>query len=148
MAEAFRLQTLLEVSEQRLESSGRELQRLRNLVNEAQAKLDQLAGFRNEYGAMLEARLTQGLSAHQLRDYQLFLSKLDRAKDAQAGEVERRQIAWRQEHARWIELRQREQALHVLSDRHQQAELNKEARRDQKQQDEFALRGARKPPST
>lgn len=148
MAQAFRLQVVLDVAQRRLDAATRELQRLRDQWTEAHAKLDQLGAFRTEYSARLQARLAVGLASHQLNDYQVFMGKLARAIDAQTEEVLRRRLAWEEEHARWLQLRQRQQALLVLAQRHHIAEAANEARREQKQQNEFALRGATKPPDT
>ena len=144
MARAFRLQVLLEVYQRRLDAATRELQRLRNQWTEAQGKLDQLEGFHSEYSGGLQAKLAQGLPAHQLKDYRAFLDKLSRAIETQNREVENRRMAWEAGHAAWMRLRQREQAIVVLAERHRLTEAASEARRDQKEQDEFALRGLRK----
>jgi flagellar FliJ protein len=148
VARAFRLQVLLEVYQHRLDAATQDLQRLRNQWNEAQGKLDQLDAYRTEYSARLQAKLAEGLASHQLRDYRVFLDKISRAMEAQSEEVKRRRLAWEAEHARWLRLRQRQQALVVLAERHRIAEAAREARREQKEQDEFALRGADKPVSS
>jgi len=138
MAQPFRLQVLLDLAHDRLEAASAGLQRLRDQWQDAQAKLDQLTGYQKEYASGLQERLSTGIPAHLLSDYRLFLDKLARAIRAQGDEVERRRAAWEQEHARWLKLRQREQALEVLSQRHQAAQVQHESRREQKQQDEFA----------
>ena len=140
MAQAFRLQLLLDLAKRRLDAATQELYRLRNHWDEAQAKLEQLEAYQKEYDAGLGARLAEGLPAHQFNDYRLFLSKLHRAIEAQGEEVARRRRVWEEEHARWLALRQRHKALTVLEQRHWQSEQAIEARRDQKQQDEFAVR--------
>ena len=140
MGRVFRLQVLLDLAQRRLETATRELQRLRTPWSEAQGKLDQLRTYEAEYAASLRTRLAAGMSTHQFNDYGLFLGKLARAIQAQAEEVERRRRAWEEEHARWLSLRQRQQALAVLAQRHDATELAVEARREQKEQDEFALK--------
>lgn len=143
MAQAFRLQVLLDLSRDRVQAAGAELQRLREHWVEAQGKLDQLTGYQTEYASALQERLSTGIPAHLLADYRLFLDKLAQAVRAQGSEVERRRLSWEQGHARWLKLRQREQALVVLLQRHHAAELLHESRREQKQQDEFALSSAK-----
>jgi flagellar protein FliJ len=139
MAQAFRLQVLLDLARDRLEAASRELQRLRQQWVDAQAKLDQLIGYQAEYANGLQERLSTGVAAHLLADYRLFLDKLARAIRAQGEEVQR-------QHLEWLELRKREQALEVLLQRHQAAQLLLESRRDQKQQDEFALKSSKDSP--
>jgi flagellar FliJ protein len=139
MAAPFRLQTVLELAERRLDVATAELQKLRARLQQAQEKLEQLHGYRAEYQASLAAALAQGLPADRLRDFQAFLAKLARAIEAQAAELTRCRQAWQDEHQRWLRLRSREQALQVLRVRHEQSESLRAARVEQKQQDEFAL---------
>ena len=146
MAQAFRLQVLLDLAKRRVEAATQELYRLRIHWDDAQGKLGQLEAYQVEYAAGLEARMTQGLPAHQFNDYRLFLDKLTRAIQAQTEEAGRRRSAWEEEYARWRDLRQRQQALAVLEQRHWLSEAAIEARREQKQQDEFALRAVKDNP--
>jgi flagellar FliJ protein len=146
MARPFRLQLVLDLALQSVAAATTELQRLRAQLNEAQSKLDQLQGYATEYSTALSARLAQGMPAHQLNDYCLFQGKLARAIQAQSEEADRRRHAWDEAHARWLALRQRHQALGVLAQRHAAAEALVEARREQKEQDEFALKAVKEPP--
>jgi flagellar FliJ protein len=146
MAEPFRLQVLLDLSRDRLETASVELQRLRQHWAEAQGKLEQLTAYQSEYGATLKQRLSAGIPASLFSDYRLFLDKLARAIHAQGEEVDRRRSAWQQAHERWLALRQREQALEVLLQRHQAKQLLQESRREQKQQDEFASKSTKENP--
>jgi flagellar protein FliJ len=140
MAQAFRLQVLLDLAQRRLDAATVELQRMRAAWQEAQTKLDQLKAYETEYATSLHTRMGQGISVAQLNDYRLFLAKLARAIETQGGEVQRRQRAWEAEHARWLQLKQRQQALEVLAQRHAAEQVVLEGRREQKQQDEFALK--------
>ncbi|MEO8630663.1 MAG: flagellar export protein FliJ, partial [Betaproteobacteria bacterium] len=87
-----------------------------------------------------------GIGVPQLNDYRLFLTKLAVAIAAQTEEVKRRQKLWETEHASWLALRQKQQALEVLRERHVAAEAVVEAKREQKQQDEFASRSGKAKP--
>jgi len=138
MAQEFRLQVLLDLAQKRLDAATVELQRLRVFWHEAQVKLDQLKTYETEYAGSLQTRMGQGIGVAQLNDYRLFLAKLARAIETQGGEVERRQRAWEAEHAGWLTLKQRQQALEVLAQRHAAELIVKEGKREQKQQDEFA----------
>ena len=140
MARPFRLQTLLELGAHRLDAAALELQKLRGVLQQAEAKLEQLRQFQAEYEAALSKALVEGVEADRLRDFQRFLAKLRLAMQAQGGEVDRCRQAWTLQHRRWLDLRQREQALAALRDRHAEAEALRERRREQKEQDEFALK--------
>jgi flagellar FliJ protein len=146
MARPFRLQVLLDLTQQRVGAATSELQRLHAQWNEAQSELDRLRAEHAEYSARLSAQLAQGSSMHRLNDYRLFLGKLARAIQAQSEEVDQRRRAWEEGHARWLGLRQRHQALAVLAQRHSSSEALVEARREQKAQDEFALKASKELP--
>lgn len=143
MAESFRLQRVLELTDQRLEAATAELNRLRRRLEQERTKYDQLQGFNLEYAAGLQEALKSGMEAHRLRDYREFLDKLARAISAQGGEVERCRKVWEESYQRWLDLRQRHQALDLLKQRFLQQEARQETRREQKQQDEFALKSIR-----
>lgn len=145
MAE-FRLQVLLDLAHRRLDAATAELQRLRGNWQGAQDKLDQLKNYEAEYAATLEKHLAAGIAVPQLNDYRLFLAKLAAAVLAQMEEVKRRQKLWETEHASWLVLRQKQQALEVLGERHLAAEAMVESKREQKQQDEFASRSGEAKP--
>lgn len=140
MAAGFRLQPVVEVARRRLDAATTELQKLAARRSEANAKLQQLEGFLAEYRALLRDALTQGVESDRLRDFNVFLAKLEYAIALQSAEVQRCAQAWEEAHRRWLELRSREQALAVLQRRHRSAERQREARDEQKQQDALAVR--------
>jgi flagellar FliJ protein len=140
MAAAFALQPLLDLAERRLEAATAELQRLAALRQQAEDSLAQLRGRHAQYSTELQRALARGIEPDRLRDYRAFLARLERAVGLQAEELERRRRAWADAHARWLELRRREQALGVLRRRHQMAEAVREGRREQRQQEELISR--------
>lgn len=140
MAQPFRLRPVLELAQRRLESATTQLQSLAVKREEAQARLDQLRSFLDTYRSDYQSAMTAGVDLVRLRDFQAFLAKLDKAIELQSAEVARCQAAWEAEHRNWMTLRTREQAFTVLEQRHDAQELQREGRREQRQQDEFALR--------
>jgi flagellar FliJ protein len=144
MAQVFRLQPLLELTDRRLDAATAELQQLRARLDQEQARHAQLEGFDAEYRAALQRALREGLEAERLRDYREFLDKLARALRVQSEEVLRCRRTWEEALARWQALRQRQQALSVLKSRHASEQARHEARVEQKQQDEFARRTPRR----
>jgi flagellar FliJ protein len=142
MAEGFALQPLLDLAQRRLEAATAALQRLAGSRQQADDDLAQLKRRHARYSTDLQQALARGIEPHRLRDYRAFLDRLLRAVDVQAEELERRRRAWADAHARWLDLRRREQALSVLRQRHRSAEAVGEGRREQRRQDELATRKA------
>jgi len=140
MARPFRLQTLLDLGVHRLDAAALELQKLHVALERAESKLEQLRDIQRKYDAALLASMTRGVEADRLRDFQRFLAKFKLAVEEQAAETQRCQEAWTHQHERWRDLRQRERALDALRTRHARTERLRDQRREQKEQDEFALR--------
>jgi flagellar FliJ protein len=140
VAAGFRLQPVLEVAQRHLDVATTELQKLAARRREADTKLHQLEGFLTEYRASLRQDLAQGIESDRLRDFRAFLDKLEQAIALQGADALRCRRAWEAAHRRWLELRARQEALSVLRRRHLAAERTREARGEQKQQDELALR--------
>ena len=136
----FPLQHVLDAAQRHLEAATTELQTLATRRHEAHAELQRLEGIQAEYRASLRQGLAQGMEADRLRDFRAFLDKLERAIALQGAEARRCVQAWEAGHRRWLELRARQEALSVLQRRHRAAERVGEARVEQRQQDEFALR--------
>ncbi|MCC7546576.1 MAG: flagellar export protein FliJ [Burkholderiales bacterium] len=140
MARSFRLEPVLALAQRRLESATAELQKLAQRRADTQSRLDQLLQFLADYRQQYRAALHAGLDQARMQDFRAFLAKLERAVDLQNADVRRCQEAWSAKHSEWLDLRQREQAMNVLKDRHRAAELARDGKREQKQQDEFAGR--------
>jgi len=144
MARPFHLQPLVDLSADRVEAAERRLQALDSERRDARDKLDQVEAYRVEYRERLQRALAQGMNVVQVRDYHVFLARLDEACSQQQVEVERRESAWAAGKAEWLEQRRRKQAFDTLADRHLQAESVRDARLEQRLQDDHAqtvLRG-------
>jgi flagellar export protein FliJ len=147
VAESFRLRSVLELAQWRLESATMQLRQLAARRDEAQTRLDQLQDFLQTYRQDLKQAMETGVELVRFRDFQAFLAKLERAIVLQAAELQRCQSTWEAEHRRWLDLRAKEQAFSVLEKRHEMEQTLREGRREQKQQDELSLRnGNRREP--
>jgi len=140
MARAFPLETVRMLARHRTESAAGELQGHAGRLRAAEAKLEQLRLYLDEYRRSRAAALTQGLTAARLREYDMFLARLDEAISAQGLEVERARALWETARQQWVEANKREKAMDALAERHAAEELMRENRRDRKTQDEFASR--------
>ena len=106
-----------------------------------------LSGYQTEYASGLQERLSTGIPSHLLADYRLFLDKLARAIGAQGEEVERNG-ATRGSRSMCAGSRCASASRHwkcCCSGIRPRRALQ-EARREQKQQDEFALKSIKENP--
>lgn len=138
MARKFPLQTLLDLAQSQTDSAARNLQALKQRWNEAEEKLRQLLAYRDSYRERLLESAAGGTSAMVLRDFQLFMVKLDTAIKLQQEEVVRCQGRWEAGQQEWLRRRGKVKAFDVLSARHRRAEEKREEQVEQKEQDEFA----------
>ena len=106
-------------------------------VIDAQVQLEQLIEYRAEYDA---SRLNSGFGANQLRDYQLFLDKLNLSIEQARMIIEQKKNHCEQQKLNWLKSRSRSKALDAVITKYQQQEAQLQARIEQKEQDEHASR--------
>lgn len=140
MNKAFPLQSILDLSQMKLEEATRRLGELISGEQQATQRLELLAQYRDEYHARFLVAARDGLSRDQWRNYQSFLDRLDVAI-GQAREMvaQSHQLtaAGQQE---WLEKRGRVKAFDTLAQRHQARVIHAETRLEQKVLDEHASR--------
>jgi flagellar FliJ protein len=112
-------------------------------VTEAQAKLAELTGYRNEYARQFQSRAGQGMGGLGLRDYQTFLARLASAIQAQEEVVVRALTQRDAERSSWQQAATRSKAVEQVVDRWRAEERVASDRREQKDTDERALRSTR-----
>ncbi len=144
MVPSDRLKPVHEVAEKREQSAARLFGEARRILKDQESRLDQLLMFREEYRERFDADLRGGMSASRLQEYQVFMAKLDQAIKQQQGAVElsRRESQLKKRH--WQKKHVRTQAIGKAIDRFRKEELNQQERIEQKENDEYAMRTARR----
>jgi flagellar FliJ protein len=136
----FPLQSILDLSQMKLDEATRRLGELISGEQQAAQRLELLAQYRDEYHARFLVAARDGLSRDQWRNYQSFLDRLDVAI-GQAREMvaQSHQLtaAGQQE---WLEKRGRVKAFDTLAQRHQARVNHAETRLEQKALDEHISR--------
>lgn len=138
MARKFPLQTLLDLAQDHADAAAKNLQVLKVRWHEAEEKLRQLLAYRESYRERMRDSAGSGTSATALRDFQLFMIKLDTAIRLQQDEVARCQARWNAGQQEWLRQRGKLKAFDTLSARHKRAEEKRDERVEQKELDEFA----------
>ena len=147
MSRRFPLQPLVDLSADRVEVAERRLQALDADRRQAREKLAQVEAYRVEYKERLQRALSGGMNVMQARDWHAFLVRLDEACVQQAAEVAVREAAYLTGQNDWLEQRRRKKAFDALATRHERMEVAREARLEQRLQDDHAqtmLREARR----
>lgn len=140
MARHFHLQPLLDHSRHRLDAADRTLRVLKQQEEEARRRLQELEGFRQEYRERLVHSVTGGMHIHLMRDYHVFLAKIEQAIRHQTEVVREAHGRWEAAHKHWLAERRKVKAYEVLAERHHKRELQRAERRDQRITDEHAAK--------
>lgn len=137
---AFKLQTVLDVTQKRFDDAERKLQQANALLRAETEKLQLIINYRKEYEQKLLAAQKSGLSVTQWRDFQVFIGKLDVAIEQQQQTIIRTQAFVHSAQLQWEEQRKKLKGFELLAEQHRQQEVQKENRREQKQSDEFSAK--------
>ncbi len=143
MAKPFPLQTLRDLAQEGSDAAAARLGVVNGHERDMGERLRVLLEYRGEYSERL-ARVTQsGVHSMGLRNFREFIDKIDSAIELQRellamakSEVETGQQHWHSEQRKL-------KSFDTLSQRHYAAERLSEARQEQKEQDELAMRGFR-----
>ena len=143
MAKPFSLQTLLDLSQLRMDEAGRKLVELLAGAQKDDQRVVLLQQYRDEYSERFVAAAKLGIGRDTMNNYQFFLVKLDQAiAQAQnmAAQAKQRTVAGQRA---WLDQRSQVKAFDTLSQRHHSREQFIENRKEQKVQDEHAARNHR-----
>jgi flagellar FliJ protein len=131
---------LKEVASRRCDAQAKRLAEAVHARDDAQRRLDMLIGYRGDYEARLADAGSRGIDREALRNYQAFLGQLERAIAQQAELVAVAARSVEGARAQWHSERVRVESFEVLGERHGPSVARHEARRTQKQTDEWAGR--------
>jgi len=138
MSRAFPLQSLLDLSQLRLDDATRKLGELLAGEQEASQRHALLVQYRDEYQSRFVDAAKNGIGPREWQNYASFLARLDDAvKQAEAAMQSTRQrtAAGQRE---WLQKQGKVKAFDTLSDRHQTRLAHQDQRRDQKASDEHS----------
>ncbi len=141
MSRKHRLDPILQHAGTQQDEAAKRLAGILAQKKQAEEQLEQLKSYRQEYKKVqLQA---QGHSVGELQNHQAFISKLGQAIEQQEKELKRLEGDVAQHITFWQQSKTRCDALDNLIQKHHQRTLQKEARAEQKEMDEFAGRLAR-----
>lgn len=140
MAIPSALDTLIELATQQTDEAAKRLGRAIRNGEDAQQKLQLLLQYREDYLARFQTTLQSGLSTASYRNYQHFIDKLEEAIAGQQKVVQDAQRRVTRERGAWQDSERTRMSYDTLATRAEKMRQLKEARRDQKQTDEYAAR--------
>ncbi len=136
------METLIDLSTKQVDAAAVRLAKANQTLLDAKAQLGHLYQYREEYNHRYENAMHHGLCMDSLRNYQSFLTKLINAihgQEAVVAECQRQQMALQ---ADWLECQKKKLSYSTLNTRQHEKAERIEAKREQKRNDEFALRSS------
>ena len=141
MSKPFPLQILLNLAQEGSDAAAARLGTLNGHDRDMEQRLLLLVDYRNEYTAHLERIARVGMHSGDWRNYHEFIDKIDAAIVQQRENVAQSKNQVRTGQHQWHAQQRKLKSFNTLSQRHSVAERKSEARLEQKEQDDFALRG-------
>ena len=141
MSKPFPLQVLLNLAQEGSDAAAVQLGVVNGHDRDMQARLQLLLEYRAEYSARLTRVAQTGMHGAGWRNFREFIDKIDAAIEQQRELVaaSKREVETGQHH--WRAQQRRLKSFDTLSQRHRSAQRQSEARQEQKEQDDFALKG-------
>ena len=146
MKSSTRLRPVIDQARESEQAAARLLADAMGRLDQAAEKLAELENYRNEYLQGLHYKTQAGLNALQMKDYQVFLGRLDTAIRQQQQVLLGLEQETGNARQNWLREKQRLGALDKLSDRHLQREQVERERHEQAEANEHALRHWRRIP--
>lgn len=140
MKRSQRFEPVVKVAENREQEAARLLGDAQSALSQAQHRLTELEGYREEYISRFHSTGSVGMSAAQMMDYRTFLGKLDLAITEQRTVVEQADQFAEQQRQEWFARRGKVKMLDTVVARYQADEQRDANRKEQGDQDERAQR--------
>ena len=140
MKDTFRLKVVQDLAQQRSDAAAMHLGALTAEVTKAEAKLNMLLGYREEYRERFRASVQQDIHSAGWKNFQQFLEKLDEAIEQQRSAVLASQQAAHRGQREWQSKQKDVKAYDTLEQRHSAVVGERLKRQDQRLMDDFAAR--------
>ena len=137
MKKSHRMQILVDLAKRKEDTAAQQLARDKAKVLHDQQKLNELREYAGQYES---ERNLLGLSAYLTTNYQHFVNRVQQAIVQQEAAVGRSEQQAEMSMSRWLQARSKTKSMDWLKEKNHKAELLIEAKQDQRQSDEFAMR--------
>jgi len=143
MANTSALETLIELAQRDSDAAAKRLGAALKAVEEAEAKLQMLLGYRDDYANKLDQAQMAGITPFAYRNFVAFIDKLDNAINGQREVLKHAKYKSEQEKKAWQESERKRLSYRTLNERAAAEALKIENKRDQKMMDDHAARTVR-----
>jgi flagellar FliJ protein len=132
------MDTLLEIAKRNLNRAAEALAKANRDVVESCNQQERLQTFRHEYIAQRKSIAVEGITATDLKNYEIFLKNIDQAIVSQEGAIHQYQEIAKHHMKNWQTCQAKKRSYEVIIERNLQQKQKIANRREQKQMDEFS----------
>lgn len=140
MSSCKRMQPVAEIAQQQSDAAAQSVAEWSRKYTDIQRQLDELLSYRDDYVNGLQHRGRDGLNAIQIKDYRLFMERLNKAIEQQQRVLNSAGDKLAVSRQALLEKQQRAKAIESVVSRYQRDERRERSRRDQSESDEHAQR--------
>ena len=140
MSSSKRMQPVAEIAQQQADAAARSVAECNQIVTDMRKQLDELLAYRDDYANGLRHKGQEGLKANQIKDYSVFMERLNKAIEQQQAVLNSAGSKLAASKQLWIEKQQRARTIDSVVSRYQQVERREQSQREQRDGDEHALR--------
>jgi flagellar protein FliJ len=140
MTQQTPLQTLIGLAQDEVDKAAQKLGRMQRERAEVEQQLEALITYRAEYHTRFAESARQGMDAGSVRNFQAFIITLDQAIDQQRRLLEQATARVEAAKPEWQKSKQKLGSFEVLQSRQDEVAARKEARREQRDNDEYSAR--------
>lgn len=137
MKKSRRMQILVDLAKRKEDVAAQQLARDKAKVQHDLKKLNELKDYAGQYES---ERNLLGLSAYLTTNYQHFVDRVQQAIVQQEAAVGRAEQQADMSMRRWLQTRTKTKSMDWLKEKSHKVELAVEAKQEQRQSDEFAMR--------
>ena len=134
-----RMQSVAGIAKNREQNAARILGQKRKHLEEQNAKLEELLGYREEYAKKFHLTGVNGLTARQLNEYRIFLEKLNMAIIQQRERIQQASDDCELFKLSWMKTRTHSKAMDKVVEKHKEGERKAQDKKEQHDLDERAM---------
>ena len=148
MKKSSRFKPIQQLTEAREQDAAKALGKSNQKLGEQEQRLQDLLEYHQEYQHYFQQRGQSGITAAKLQELQRFLHNLNQAIEQQRRIVELARHELKQYRQQWQQAHGRTMAIGKVVERYRSDEAIQADRREQKENDDLAQRGAGLKPKT
>lgn len=134
------LQILVDQAAERADKTAQALAKTRQKLAQSQEKMNMLETYRNECQNNIHTQSVAGITGMQLQNQLAYVNKIGLATQQQSAEVAFLSATVQKQLIEWQSCLAEQKKYQALIEREKLKQAQKEAKRDQKMNDEFAAR--------